>query len=133
MNMCEFCDGTGKNMSVDNGCIGIIADKYSPSGYYLSADSSGGEYGAVGCPIWFCPKCGRELSKASKSMENYEDIKQRVEKAEDNIRHICNENPNCNKAEHCTTAIDCTTIGDLINGEKRYIKGLGYCEGRIKE
>lgn len=44
------------------------------------------------------------------------------------IKHICGENPNCDKAEHCETAIDCTTIANLMNGEKRYIKGLGNCE-----
>lgn len=47
------------------------------------------------------------------------------------LQHICNQNPNCNKAEHCSTTIECTTIGDLINGEKRYIKGIGSCKCEI--
>ena len=62
------------------------------------------------------------------SKENYEEMKERGEEAEKNVKHICSGNPNCEKAEHCTTAIDCTTIGDLMNGERRYSKGLGKCK-----
>lgn len=60
--MCEYCNGTGQNMSVTQGHISIIEDKTSPSGYLLIADNSYGEYGKSSCPIWNCPMCGRKLS-----------------------------------------------------------------------
>lgn len=61
-------------------------------------------------------------------MENYENMKRRAEEADKNIKHICSENPNCKKVERCTTAIECTTIENLLNGERKYLKGLGECE-----
>ena len=66
------------------------------------------------------------------SKENYEEMKKRANEAEKNIKHICSENQKCKKAEHCIIAIDVTTIEDLLNGERRYIKGVGECESNRK-
>lgn len=56
--MCEYCNKPYKNMSVSTGYIKIRKSKYSPSGYSLCADTSGGEYGEADCPI-----CGRKLAE----------------------------------------------------------------------
>lgn len=61
--MCEFCNKPYKNMSVSEGEIRIAKSKYSPSGYKLVADNSGGEYAEADCPIWNCPMCGRKLTE----------------------------------------------------------------------
>lgn len=50
-------------MSVNGGKIKIIKNKYSASGYILTADNSGYEYAEAYCPIWNCPMCGRKLSE----------------------------------------------------------------------
>lgn len=60
--MCEYCEN-GKNLSVTSGVMKIERDKYSPSGYRLVSDNSGGGYGECSCPIWNCPMCGRKLSE----------------------------------------------------------------------
>lgn len=59
--MCEFCNEPYKNMSASERYIKIRKSKYSPSGYLLCADTSGGEYGEVDCPIWNCPVCGKSF------------------------------------------------------------------------
>lgn len=61
--MCEYCNEPYKNMSVGDGYIKIRKSKYSPSGYSLCADTSGGEYGETDCPIRSCPMCGRKLTE----------------------------------------------------------------------
>lgn len=60
--MCEYCNKPYKNMSVNGGKMIIKRDKYSPSGYILFSDNSGGEYAECYCVAWYCPMCGRKLS-----------------------------------------------------------------------
>lgn len=59
--MCEYCNEPYKNMSVSEGEIRIVKNKYSLSGYSLITDNSSGEYPEAGCPIWNCPICGKKL------------------------------------------------------------------------
>lgn len=61
--MCEYCNGPYENMSVSSGYIRIKKTRYSPSGYLLRADTSGGEYAETDCPIWNYPMCGRKLTE----------------------------------------------------------------------
>lgn len=61
--MCEYCNEPYKNMSVNDGKMIIKKDRYSPSGYILSSDNSGGEYAGCYCVARHCPMCGRKLSE----------------------------------------------------------------------
>lgn len=54
MNMDVICGG--RYMKIQN-------DRYSPSGYSLVADNSGGEYAKVSCSIWNYPMCGERLGR----------------------------------------------------------------------
>lgn len=78
--MCEFCEN-GKNMAMAAGNIRIERNKYFVSGFRLTADNSGGEYGDTWCNIEFCPVCGRKLTddEETKSTEEIlEELKNRL-------------------------------------------------------
>lgn len=61
--MCEYCNEPYENMSIGDGYIRIGKSKYSPSGHYIYADTSYGEYAEIECNAYYCPMCGRELRK----------------------------------------------------------------------